>query len=112
MIKGIDNVGVCTTDVERLIAFYQILGFSEAYRNDRGVMVAANSVNLFIFATQQNNPSPVRRERWACSAIHRASIISPWLLQTLMRFIRRCERLAWGSTVLGRPHGRSQGPAW
>src|SRR5215813_1001599 len=62
MIKGIDNVGGCTTEVERLIAFYQKLGFSEAYRNDRGVMVAANSVNPFIFATQQISPPPVRRE--------------------------------------------------
>jgi len=29
MVQGIDNIGMCTTDVERLIAFYQKLGFSE-----------------------------------------------------------------------------------
>src|SRR5262245_10277999 len=62
MVQGIDNIGMCTTDVERLVAFYQKLGFAEAYRNDRGVMMAASSVNLFIFATQQNNPPPVQRE--------------------------------------------------
>jgi hypothetical protein len=27
MVQGIDNIGMCTTDVERLIAFYQKLGF-------------------------------------------------------------------------------------
>ena len=62
MVQGIDNIGMCTTDVERLIAFYQKLGFSEAHRNDRGVMMAASTVNLLIFATQQISPPPVRRE--------------------------------------------------
>src|SRR5262249_62299650 len=62
MVQGIDNIGMCTTNVERLISFYKKLGFSEAYRNDRGVMMIANSVNLFMFATQQNNPPPVQRE--------------------------------------------------
>ena len=62
MVQGIDNIGMCTTNVERLISFYKKLGFSEAYRNDRGVMMMASSVNLFMFATQQNNPPPVQRE--------------------------------------------------
>jgi len=62
MIQGIDNIGMCTTNVERLVWFYRKLDFSEAYRNDRGVMMIGGSVNLFIFATQQNNPPPVRRE--------------------------------------------------
>jgi len=62
MVQGIDNIGMCTTNVERLVWFYRKLGFSEAYRNDRGVMMTAKYVNLFIFATQQNNPPPVRRE--------------------------------------------------
>jgi catechol 2,3-dioxygenase-like lactoylglutathione lyase family enzyme len=31
MIQGIDNIGICTTDVARAVAFYQKLGFSEAY---------------------------------------------------------------------------------
>src|SRR5262249_43502879 len=60
MVQGIDNIGMCTTDVERLIAFYQKLGFSEAHRNDRGVMMAASTVNLFIFATQLACSSIVR----------------------------------------------------
>ena len=62
MIKTIDNIGICTTDIARSIAFYQTLGFSEAYRNDRGVLMAAGSVHLFIFATRQSDPPPVGRE--------------------------------------------------
>ena|SRR6516165_5837112 len=62
MIQGVDNIGICTTDVARSVAFYQRLGFSEAYRNDRGVLVAAGAAHLFIFATQQSNPAPVGRD--------------------------------------------------
>ena len=62
MIQGVDNIGICTTDVARSVAFYQRLGFSEAYRNDRGVLVAAGAAHLFIFATQQSNPPPVGRD--------------------------------------------------
>src|SRR6516165_9827324 len=50
VIRGIDNIGICTT------------GLSEAYRNDRGVMMAAGDAHLFIFATRQANPPPVTRE--------------------------------------------------
>ena len=62
MIQGIDNIGICTTDVARSVAFYQRLGFSEAYRNERGVLMAVGDVHLFIFATRQSNPPPVGRE--------------------------------------------------
>ena len=62
MIRGVDNIGICTTDVARSVVFYQKLGLSEAYRNDRGVMMAAGDAHLFIFATRQVNPPPVTRE--------------------------------------------------
>jgi catechol 2,3-dioxygenase-like lactoylglutathione lyase family enzyme len=62
MIQGVDNIGICTTDVARSVAFYQRLGFSEAYRNDRGVLMAAGAAHLFIFATRQSNPPPVGRD--------------------------------------------------
>jgi catechol 2,3-dioxygenase-like lactoylglutathione lyase family enzyme len=62
VIQGIDNIGICTTDVARAVAFYQGLGFSEAYRNDRGVLMVVGDVHLFIFATRQTNPPPVGRE--------------------------------------------------
>ena len=61
MVQGVDNIGICATDVERSVSFYQRLGFSEAYRNDRGVLMAAGTAHLFIFAARQSNP-PVGRE--------------------------------------------------
>jgi catechol 2,3-dioxygenase-like lactoylglutathione lyase family enzyme len=62
VIQGVDNIGICTADVARLVAFYQRLGFSEAYRNDRGVMITSGPVNLFVFATRQSDPPPVGRQ--------------------------------------------------
>ena len=62
MVRGIDNVGVCTSDLVQSVAFYQKLGFSEAYRNDRGVMMSTEGVNLFLFLTRKSNPPPVGRE--------------------------------------------------
>ena len=62
MIEGIDNIGICTTDLAKSVAFYQRLGFSQAYRNDRGVMMGAGPVDLFLFATRQGSPPPVGRE--------------------------------------------------
>jgi catechol 2,3-dioxygenase-like lactoylglutathione lyase family enzyme len=43
MIKGIENIGICTTDVAKSVAFYQRLGFCESYRNDRGRNIALSS---------------------------------------------------------------------
>jgi catechol 2,3-dioxygenase-like lactoylglutathione lyase family enzyme len=62
MVHGIDNVGICATDLGRSITFYQQLGFAEAYRNDRGVLLAAGEVRLFLFVTRRANPPPVGRE--------------------------------------------------
>jgi catechol 2,3-dioxygenase-like lactoylglutathione lyase family enzyme len=62
VIQGIDNIGICTTDVARSVAFYQKIGFSEAYRNERGVMMSAGNTHLFIFATRLSNPPPIGRE--------------------------------------------------
>ena len=62
MVRGIDNIGICASDLPRSVAFYETLGFSEAYRNDRGVMLAAGTVQLFLFATQRSDAMPVGRE--------------------------------------------------
>src|SRR5215467_4254672 len=62
MVRGIDNVGICTSDLVQSVAFYQKLGFSEADRNDRGVMMSTQGVNLFLFLTRKSNPPPVGRE--------------------------------------------------
>ena len=49
MVQGIDNIGICTTDLTRSVTFYERLGLSDAYRSDRGVMMAAGTVQLFLF---------------------------------------------------------------
>jgi catechol 2,3-dioxygenase-like lactoylglutathione lyase family enzyme len=62
MVRGIDNVGISTTSLAELAAFYERIGFSEAYRNDRGIMMAAGTVQLFLFATRRSDAPPVGRE--------------------------------------------------
>ena len=62
MVRGIDNIGICATDLARSVTFYEILGFSEAYHNERGVMMAAGTVQLFLFATLRSDAMPVARE--------------------------------------------------
>ena len=62
MVRGIDNVGICASDLARSVAFYETLGFSEAYHNDRGVMLAAGTVQLFLFATRRPDAPLVGRE--------------------------------------------------
>src|SRR5215831_12177608 len=62
MVQGIDNIGICTTDLMRSVRFYERLGFSEAYRNERGVMMTAGTVHLFLFQVRRPDPAPVDRE--------------------------------------------------
>jgi hypothetical protein len=62
MMQGIDNIGICTSDLARSVAFYQELGLTEAYRNDRGVMMGAGTGQLFLFQTRRPDPAPVGRE--------------------------------------------------
>lgn len=61
-MRGIDNIGICTIDLARSVAFYEALGFCEAYRSDRGVMMAAGTAQLFLFAAQRPDAIPVGRE--------------------------------------------------
>jgi catechol 2,3-dioxygenase-like lactoylglutathione lyase family enzyme len=62
MIKGVDNIGLCVTDLRRAVGFYQDLGFSKAYENDRGVTMIAGTAKLFVFQTRRSNPAPVERD--------------------------------------------------
>ena len=62
MIKGVDNIGICVRDLRQAVRFYQDLGFTKAYENDRGVTMAAGTAKLFIFRTRQSNPVPVKRD--------------------------------------------------
>src|SRR6516165_4824184 len=55
MVRGIDNIGICASDLARSVAFYETLGFSEAYRNEGGVMLAAETA-------QRSDAPPVDRE--------------------------------------------------
>jgi hypothetical protein len=70
-IQGIDNIGLCATDVARSIAFYQKLGFSEQYRNERGVMMSVGAANLFIFSGGKRIRSR-QAESSACSPMPQA----------------------------------------
>jgi methylmalonyl-CoA/ethylmalonyl-CoA epimerase len=62
MVRGIDNIGICAADLDRSVAFYRGLGFVEAYRNDRGVLMASEGVQLFLFQTRRADLLPVERE--------------------------------------------------
>ena len=60
MVQGFDNIGVCVTNLESSVAFYELLGLREAYRNERGVLMAAGDARLFLFATRRADPAPCR----------------------------------------------------
>ncbi|MGE0679289.1 MAG: VOC family protein [Candidatus Binatia bacterium] len=65
MLKGIDNVGVAVTDLNRSIAFYEKLGFvrGQDYEADvRGCSMTCGSAVLFLFQTKQTKPQGVKRE--------------------------------------------------
>jgi catechol 2,3-dioxygenase-like lactoylglutathione lyase family enzyme len=62
MIQGVDNIGICAKDLKRAISFYEKLGFTKAYENDRGVTMVAGTAKLFVFQSRQPNPAPANRQ--------------------------------------------------
>ena len=62
MIKGVDNIGICVKDLKRAVKFYQDLGFTKAYENERGVTMVAGTAKLFVFQTRKSNPEAVKRD--------------------------------------------------
>jgi methylmalonyl-CoA/ethylmalonyl-CoA epimerase len=65
MLKGIDNVGVAVSDLNRSIAFYEKLGFAKGqnYEADvKGCTMTCGSAVLFLFQTKQAQPQAVTRE--------------------------------------------------
>jgi catechol 2,3-dioxygenase-like lactoylglutathione lyase family enzyme len=62
MVSGFDNIGVCVTDLKTSVAFYEMLGLREVYRNERGVLMSAGNAQLFLFATRQVHSPPVGRK--------------------------------------------------
>ena len=61
MIQGVDNIGICGKDLKRAISFYEKLGFTKAYENNRGVTMVAGTAKLFVFQSRQSNPAPANR---------------------------------------------------
>jgi hypothetical protein len=62
MIQGVDNIGICAKDLKRAISFYEKLGFTKGYENDRGVTMVAGTAKLFVFRSREPNPAPVNRQ--------------------------------------------------
>jgi catechol 2,3-dioxygenase-like lactoylglutathione lyase family enzyme len=62
MIQGVDNIGICAKELKRAISFYEKLGFTKAYENDRGVTMVAGTAKLFVFQSRQRNPAPANRQ--------------------------------------------------
>jgi catechol 2,3-dioxygenase-like lactoylglutathione lyase family enzyme len=60
-VRGIDNVGICVSDLRRALEFYEHLGFHQLSENDRGVTIAMGAAKLFLFESRVSQPS-ARRE--------------------------------------------------
>jgi hypothetical protein len=52
MVRGIDNIAICTSVLSESPAFNQALGCSNADLNYQGVMMAAGTVWLLLFASR------------------------------------------------------------
>jgi catechol 2,3-dioxygenase-like lactoylglutathione lyase family enzyme len=62
MIQNVDNIGICVKDLKRAISFYEKLGFTKAYQNDRGATMVAGTAKLFVFQSRQPNAAPANRQ--------------------------------------------------
>ena len=61
MIAAVDNIGIACADLQRSVTFYEKLGFSNAFQNDRGCMMVAGSARLFVFTAQAGTAPPPQR---------------------------------------------------
>jgi len=110
-VQGIDNIGICTIDLARSAAFYDKLGFTEAYRNERGIMMTNRMVQLFLFATKQGNPLPVERELGLFNnppgidhisfAIADVDSLYAELSEAGVKFGGQPENQSWGARMVG-----------
>ena len=61
MITAIDNIGIAAGDPKRSVGFYEKLGFTNAFANDRGCLMVAGAARLFIFLAKEAGAAPPRR---------------------------------------------------
>src|SRR5262245_32250506 len=113
MVQGFDNIGVCVTNLQGSVAFYELLGLREAYRNERGVLMAAGDARLFLFATRRADPPPVGRQLGLLENPPGIDHISFAVADVdgVYAIKRSWREIRWGAagSVLGRPHGRFEG---
>ena len=60
MFERTDNVGLCVTDLARVVAFRERLGFAKAFENKRGITTTAGSTELF-----RLDEKDLRLSRWS-----------------------------------------------
>jgi catechol 2,3-dioxygenase-like lactoylglutathione lyase family enzyme len=60
MITGIGNIGLGAANLAQSVAFYQRLGFTKAFENDRGITMIAGSAKLFLFPANSSRGSVSR----------------------------------------------------
>lgn len=61
MITAVDNIGIASGDLDRSVTFYEKLGFTKAFANDRGCLMVAGSARLFVFVAKQGATAPPQR---------------------------------------------------
>jgi len=115
MVHAFDNIGVCVTNLERSVAFYEMLGPREVYGNERGVLISAVKARLFLSRNPAGEFTSGRSETRAVRkcARHRSHQLCG---RRRRRHLRATER-SWGGvrwraarSALGRPHGWPEGP--
>jgi methylmalonyl-CoA/ethylmalonyl-CoA epimerase len=61
MIQGVDNIGICASDVAKSVEFYERLGFEKKFENDLGCMMVAGTARLFVFHSGGQQAQGARR---------------------------------------------------
>ncbi len=61
MISAIDNIGIAVSNLERSLEFYEKLGFTRAFANNRGCLITAGSCRMFVF---EGVSSPITRREF------------------------------------------------
>ncbi len=54
-VQGIDNIGVCVTDLRRSVEFCEQLGATRLSQDDRGVTLGLGQAKLFVFQARRDS---------------------------------------------------------